>query len=531
MRMNINNTNQASSSVLAQKPESPREIGHKIVPIDKLAPLCAQAQHEGRIVVHCHGVFDLLHIGHIRYFEQAKRMGNLLIVTVTPDRYVDKGPHRPAFSQSLRCEAIASLTCVDYVAINQWPTAVETLKQLKPDIYVKGAEFRDIDSDPTGKIGQEATMVEKIGARLAFTDDIVFSSTNLINRHLSTLPKELDDYLHLLRSRFTADDVMDILRRMQQLRVVIIGDTIIDQYNYCQAIGKSSKDPVLAVKQESCDTFAGGVLAVANHVAEFTQQVTLISVLGDKPDQRYTIHKQLHSSISTNFTVHAGTPTIIKQRFIDGYSCTKLFEVYHMTENPLPAACQQSIDTAVAEAMTGADLVIASDFGHGAITRQTVQTLCRHAPLLCVNTQANAGNRGFNTISKYPRADFICLAEHEMRLEACDQRESIHALIAPVHERLGCRHSVVTQGRKGALVCSGHDQFVQVPTFAQTPVDRVGAGDAFFAVASLAAGLDVPAEIIGFLGNIAGTIAVEIIGNKKPVGLQQMRKLITSLMK
>ena len=119
----------------------------KIRKIEILAEALKEHRNRGQKIVHCHGVFDLLHIGHIRYLEQARRMGDILIVTVTPDRYVDKGPGRPAFTEALRVEAIASLNCVDYVAINQWPTAEETLRLLRPDIYVKGAEFKDIPSD------------------------------------------------------------------------------------------------------------------------------------------------------------------------------------------------------------------------------------------------------------------------------------------------------------------------------------------------------------------------------------------------
>ncbi|HHC24693.1 MAG TPA: hypothetical protein ENK58_04655 [Desulfobacterales bacterium] len=84
-----------------------------------------------------------MHIGHIRYFEQAKRMGDVLVVTITEDGYMDKGPLRPAFTEALRSEAIASLSCVDYVAVNPWPTAEETLRLLRPDFYVKGSEFNE----------------------------------------------------------------------------------------------------------------------------------------------------------------------------------------------------------------------------------------------------------------------------------------------------------------------------------------------------------------------------------------------------
>ncbi len=205
----------------------------KIKKIKDLAEILKTLRSQGKKIVHCHGVFDLLHIGHIRYFEQAKRMGDVLVVTITEDGHVDKGPLRPAFTEALRSEAIASLSCVDYVAVNPWPTAEETLRLLRPDFYVKGSEFKNTDSDMTGKIGREAEVVREIGATLAFADDIVFSSTNLINRYLSDFPEEVKNYLQLFRRRYKLDDVLQVLDKMSSLNVLVVGDTILDEYQYC----------------------------------------------------------------------------------------------------------------------------------------------------------------------------------------------------------------------------------------------------------------------------------------------------------
>src|SRR5271157_945124 len=127
-------------------------------------------------VVLCHGCFDLMHPGHIKHFQEAKSMGDVLFVTLTPDKYVDKGAGRPVFNQELRAESIAALECVDYVAVNKWPTAEETLRLLRPDIYVKGQEFEKLQ-DKTGKIQKEFDVVREIGAEIRFTHRIVFSST------------------------------------------------------------------------------------------------------------------------------------------------------------------------------------------------------------------------------------------------------------------------------------------------------------------------------------------------------------------
>lgn len=154
----------------------------KIVDIEKLAHKIRNLKAEGKKIVHCHGCFDLMHPGHIKYFQAAKKMGDILVVTISPDIYVDKGPGRPVFNEVLRAESIAALECVDYVAINKWPTAEDTLRLLRPHIYVKGQEFEKLE-DKTGKIQREYEVVKEIGAEVRFTHEVVFSSTNLLNKY------------------------------------------------------------------------------------------------------------------------------------------------------------------------------------------------------------------------------------------------------------------------------------------------------------------------------------------------------------
>ena len=157
-------------------------LNMKILPFDNLTEKIQFLKAQGKTIVHCHGCFDLMHPGHIKYFQAAKQMGDILVVTVTPDRYVDKGPGRPVFNETLRAESIAALECVDYVAINQWPTAVETLRLLKPSFYVKGQEFEHLE-DNTGKLQKEYEVIKEIGAEIRFTHEIVFSSTQLLRQY------------------------------------------------------------------------------------------------------------------------------------------------------------------------------------------------------------------------------------------------------------------------------------------------------------------------------------------------------------
>ena len=157
----------------------------KIQSVSQIASDIAVAKSGGKIIVLCHGCFDLMHPGHIKYFQASKEMGDILVITVTPDIYVDKGPDRPVFNQNLRVESIAALECVNYVAINEWPTAEETIKLLQPDIYVKGQEFEDLQ-DKTGKLQKELKVLKEIGAEMRFTHEIVFSSTVLLNKHFDS---------------------------------------------------------------------------------------------------------------------------------------------------------------------------------------------------------------------------------------------------------------------------------------------------------------------------------------------------------
>lgn len=503
----------------------------KIKDICELEKYLKEIKALGKKVVLSHGVFDLLHIGHIRHLEQAKNMGDILVVILVPDRFVNRGPGQPVFTEILRAEAIASLSCVDYIAINPWPTAEETLRFLKPDIYVRGSEYKNLNLNKISSVLKEEEVAQNIGIRLAYTEDILFSSTNLINRYISNFPEEVAEYLGIFRQRYNIETIYNVLDKMSGLKVLVIGDTILDEYQYCEAIGKSSKDPVLALKYLSHDLFAGGVLAVANHVANFAHFVQLVTILGEQDSQEKFVRSQLNPNISPLFIIQDNAPTLIKRRFIEGYSLNKLFEVYIMDNSGLSEKKNKEFCQWIKSNLNNFDLIIVADFGHGAISSDVVRILEESNSFLAINTQANAGNRGFHTISKYHRADFVCIAEHEIRLEKRAPTGDLRPMMSSVANNLNCTQIVVTQGKKGALVYNKNGEFIEVPSFAQNVVDRVGAGDAFFAVTSLAAIQGVSNEILGFIGNIVGSLAVEILGNKKSIDKESTKKYIASLIR
>jgi rfaE bifunctional protein nucleotidyltransferase chain/domain len=155
---------------------------NKFIALKKMAEKLRKLKAKGKKVVMCHGCFDLMHPGHIKHFQAAKKMGDVLVVTVTPDIYVNKGSHRPVFNEKLRAESVAALECVDFVAINKWPDPVETIKLLKPDIYVKGQEYAK-NKRKIKELQKDLRAVKEVGGRMAFTHEIVFSSTKLLNKY------------------------------------------------------------------------------------------------------------------------------------------------------------------------------------------------------------------------------------------------------------------------------------------------------------------------------------------------------------
>ncbi len=508
-----------------------RRTQDKIKAIEELAQILVSLRANNRKIVHCHGAFDLLHIGHIRHFEQAKKLGDILVVTVTPDRYVNKGPHRPAFSEELRAEAIAALDCVDYVAINKWPTAVETIKLLKPDIYAKGTDYKDSQRDITGKIVDEKTAVEFVGGQIAFTDDITFSSSRLINKYLPVFPREVRQYLSRFSERYSVDDILQYLKNAQSLRVLVVGETIIDEYQYCEQMGKSVKEPILVAQYLSTEKFAGGILAVANHVSNFCDNVGMLTILGAEDSQEDFVRQNVNSNVDKMFLYKADSPTIVKRRFVESYLLQKLFEIYEMNDEELDQRQNQALCAKLDEVLPQYDVVIVVDYGHGMLTRDAIDHLCGKARFLAVNTQANAGNRGLNTISRYPRADYVCLAHHEIALEVRSQQGDVREMMRNVSQKLACGRIVITRGKGGNIGYSEDEGFVEVSAFAHQVVDRIGAGDAVLSLTALCVAQQAPMEVVGFIGNVVGAQAVATLGHRTSIERVPLFKFIESLLK
>src|SRR3989338_1309482 len=248
-------------------------------------------------IVQSHGVFDLLHIGHIKHFQAAKKYGDILVVTITPDRFVNKGPNRPRFTETLRAEAIAALDCVDFVIINHWPTAVEAIQLIKPFIYAKGDEYKNSENDITGKIDIEAETVRAAGGKILFTSEVTFSSSSLLNEFFSPFSKETISYLNDFKTKYNFQEISSYLEKSKKLRVLLIGETIIDAYRFAEVIGKSGKEPTLVAKYKHRELYAGGILAMANHLSDFCEHITCLTYLGGNAEHEEMIKDSIASNV------------------------------------------------------------------------------------------------------------------------------------------------------------------------------------------------------------------------------------------
>jgi len=283
------------------------------------------------------------------------------------------------------------------------------------------------------------------------------------------------------------------------------------------------------VRYVSEEKFAGGVLATANQSAAFCDRIGMLTLLGAKDSHEEFVREKLNPKIDTSFLYMAGARTILKRRMVETYPFQKLFEVYFMDQD-IPEAVNKAFYARLQAILPHYDAVVVTDYGHGVLTPEIIELLCNSDRFLAVNTQTNAANQGFNSPSKYARADFLCLSEKELRLEVRNRTKDLRLIVAEMARRLSCQQMMVTRGRSGSLCYHAKEGFFAIPSFTTRIVDRIGAGDALLAVASLCAAKDVPMEVTGLIGNAVGAQAVETVGNRSVVTPEALARQINDMM-
>ena len=506
----------------------------KIIAFDDAAGHFAKLRHSGKRLVQCHGTFDLVHPGHIVHFEEARALGDLLVVTLTGEKFVNKGPGRPFFDDAMRTRWLAALACVDYVVIIPFPAAIEAIEVVRPAFYCKGKEYAEQSNDVTGNIADDVATVNRLGGEIRYVGSIVHSSTKLLNRHFDPYPPEVKAFCKLVAADCPPRDFRRMVESFAKLKVLVIGDIIFDKYTTVEVQGLTAKDRILSGRYIDENMQAGGALAVLRHLREFTSQVKLIGLAGTEPWLNDTLAHYLNPGEDAVVRAKSFT-TVVKQRFVeskgDGKGVNKLFSVNFLNKAAPSPAVQKALLSRITSEVDEADLVVVMDFGHGIMEERIRELVQRRANFLVVNCQTNSANHGFNVINRrYTRADAFTLDQTEIHLAAGSRDLDYGDALTSLADTFQSRYAWLTRGATETLGRNCRHETCACVPFECSPVDTVGAGDAFCAVASLAAVSGAPLPVATFMGQLAGAQAVKIIGNTEPINKGRFLKAGLSML-
>lgn len=472
-----------------------------------------------------HGSFDLFHYGHLKYLQSAKKFGDKLIVSLTSDKFIRKGPNRPIFKEKERLEIIKSLKFVDDAFLSREETAISSIKKIKPDFYVKGNDYKDFKKDISKNIIKEKKEVEKYNGKLVFTNEKTFSSSNLINNNFNIFNK---NFLKETKNI----DISKILSKINfneklinNLKIAVIGDTIIDTYKFVSALNKSNKENIISYNYESENIFLGGSLAAANTLSSFVKNIDLITAVGSDLKIKKILKKKMQKNVNIiNFSQPNYEP-IVKTRFIEKNTMIKNYQLYNMNSNQNMNVINKKLNLFLQKELHKYDLVIVADFGHGLINEKTVRLLEKKAKYLTVNCQSNSANQGFNLISKYKKFNYGSIDLYEAKLATQKINLDPSKFMQLMKNKTKFNQFSITLGKYGCTIFKKKKYF-KLSTPKSNAVDAMGAGDVFFVITSLFSFLKFDIKEIALLGNCAASIKVNHIGHDYVITKEEILKYL-----
>lgn len=479
----------------------------------------------------CHGVFDILHYGHIKHFEEAKKHCDILIVSLTADKYVRKGNGRPYFNEKIRLNTLASLSVVDYVVISKYPTAVEIINTIKPNFYFKDKEYKNFKDDITGNIIKEVIVLKKHKGKIIFTNQKNFSSSNIINNNFDHFNEKQRNFINDLKKKYSYNSLKNLIDNFYEIKVLVLGEIIIDEYTYVDTIGKSGKEPHLVISIDNFKKYLGGAGAITNHISSFVKQSNFLSILTDNIIEKKFINKNLKKSINKKF-LEIKNYSITKNRYIDKINNVKLFGVYSIKNSEIDIIKEKKIISKLKSLINHTDLILVADYDHGLITKNILKILSDSKKFLVINSQLNSTNVGYHTLQKYKSSNVIVINESELRHELRSRTESLKNLIIKYSKQTNIRFIVITQGSEGStLYDSKNKKFIDCPAFANKIVDKIGAGDTFLSILSLALASKIDPKLSLFFSTIAASITLAFPGNEMNVKKNELLKIINHTFK
>jgi cytidyltransferase-like protein len=460
----------------------------------------------------CHGVFDVVHPGHVRHLLYAKSKADILVASITADKHITKGADRPHVPQDLRAVNLAAFELVDYVIIDKNDTPIENLKIIQPDMFAKGFEYNAKAISP--KTVEEQTTMESFGGQVIFTPgDIVYSSSALINLAPPSVKLEKLQIL-MERAGVTFDDLRAVLDQMVGKRVHVVGDTIVDTYTHCAMIGGQTKTPTMSVLHERRVDYVGGAGIIAKHLIAAGAKVTFSTVLGEDDLKDFVLQDLNEVGVDVRAVIDNTRPTVNKNAIVvGGY---RLLKIDTLDNRSISDAVLSTMTTTVKE--TSADAVVYADFRHGIFNRRTIPEFIAAIPKDTYRVADSQVASRWGNITEFKGFDLITPNEREARFALGDQDSGIRPLASNLYDAAACKFLILKLGERGVLACrdTNHeslDSFFVIDSFVDNLVDAVGAGDALLSYATLAMLARPDESIATILGAIAAACECEFDGN------------------
>lgn len=485
----------------------------KIKILDELLTLIKPIGSRGKKVVMCHGVFDIIHPGHIRHLCYAKSKADILVASITADRFINKGKYQPHVPQQLRAFNLAVFDFVDYVLIDEHQKPLQTLSTLQPDYFAKGYEY--VRDGLHVKTSEEQTVVQAYGGEVIFTPgDIVYSSSHLQKTHKPDLKYE--KLMNVMKTHgLTFSDLKETMQMFNKVKVHVVGDTIVDSITRSTMIGGQTKKPTVSVAFQDRDDFIGGAAIVAQHLKAAGAEVTFSTLLGDDELKDFVLERLHADAIHVNTIIDKGRPTTHKNAiYAEGQQLLKIDTVDNTSIDD-----KSLLEFSDAIKSVTCDAVIFSDFRHGIFNKRTIPTLIESIPKQCFKVADSQVASRWGNITQFQGFDLITPNEREARFALADQDSGIRPLSSELYTSARCKTLMLTLGERGMLTLindkhESSDSYFVLESLAETITDPIGSGDALLAYATLSLWVNPNPVIASIIGSIAAACECAYVGNK-----------------
>ena len=484
---------------------------HKIKTPAEIREVIGPPPRQRRVIM-CHGVFDVVHPGHVRHLLYAKSKADILIASITADKHIKKGLHRPHVPQDLRAVNLAAFEMVDYVVIDRNDKPLANIATIQPDYFAKGFEYnaKGLSPDTT----EEAEVVEVYGGEILFTPgDIVYSSSALIKLAPPSVKLETLQML-MEREQITFDRLHEVVGQLRGKHVHVVGDTIIDTYTHCTMIGGQTKTPTISVLYQQRTDYVGGAGIVAKHLVAAGAKVSFSTVLGSDSLKDFALDDLRSTGVDVRATVDPSRPTVNKNAIVvGGYRLLKVDTLDNRSiSDPILGSMIEGLQSTPTEA------VVFSDFRHGMFNRRTIPELINAIPKMPTG-RPTVRSQAVGAISSISRTSISLLPTNARPgLRWGDQDSGIRPLSSKLYDAAQCKLLILKLGERGVLTCrdvdhESLDSFFVIDSFVNYLVDPMGAGDALLAYTTLAMLASKNEAIATILGTMAAACECEREGN------------------